>query len=60
VVPLGNESYGNQNQNAGREIIEAEVVNSAPTTIVYYEFNMQLLIAHAQHRQPQPPAPEEE
>jgi hypothetical protein len=24
------------------------------------EFNMQLLIAHAQHQQPQPPAPEED
>jgi hypothetical protein len=39
--------------------IEAEVVNAAPT-IVYNEFNMQLLIAHAQHRQLQPPAPEED
>ena len=47
------ESYGNQNQNAGRENIKAEVVKAAPT-IVYNEFNMQLLIAHAKHRQPQP------
>ena len=53
------ESYGNRNQIAGREDIEAEVVNAAPT-IVYNEFNMQLLIAHAQHREQQPPAPEED
>jgi hypothetical protein len=52
------ESHGNRNRNAGRENIEA-VINAAPT-IVYNEFNMQLLIAHAQHRQPQPPAAEEE
>jgi len=52
------ESYGDRNQNAGRENIEAEVVNAAPT-IVYNEFNMQLLIAHAQQRQPQPPAQQE-
>ena len=53
------ESYGDQNRNAGRENIEAEVFNAAPT-IVYNEFNVQLLIAHAQHQQPQPPAPEED
>ncbi len=51
--------YGDRNRDAGRENIEAEVVNTAPT-IVYNEFNMQLLIAHAQHRQLQAPAPEED
>ena len=53
------QSYGDRNRDAGRENIEAEVVNAAPT-IVYNEFNMQLLIAHAQHQQLQPPAPEED
>jgi hypothetical protein len=53
------QSYGDRNRDAGRENIEAEVVNAAPT-IVYNEFNMQLLIAHAQHRQLQAPAPEED
>ncbi len=43
------QSYGDRNQDAGRENIDAEVVNAAPT-IVYNEFNMQLLIAHAQHQ----------
>ena len=38
------ESYGNQNRNAGREATETEVVDAAPT-IVYNEFNMQLLMA---------------
>ncbi|KAI2507435.1 hypothetical protein MHU86_6927 [Fragilaria crotonensis] len=60
VVPSGNDkSYGDRNRDAGRENIEAEVVNAAPT-IVYNEFNMQLLIAHAQHQQLQPPAPEDD
>ena len=53
------ESYDNWNQNAARDNLEAEVVNAAPT-IVYNEFNMQLLIAHAQHREQQPPAREED
>ena len=34
------ELYGNRNQNAGMENIEAEVANAAPA-IVYSEFNMQ-------------------
>ncbi len=54
------QSYGDRNRDAGRENIEAEVVKAAPT-IVYNEFNMQLLIAqHAQHQQLQAPAPEED
>ena len=53
------QSYGDRNRDAGREKIEAEVVNAAPT-IVYNEFNMQLLIAHAQHRHLQAPDLEED
>jgi hypothetical protein len=60
VVPLGNDRIIWRSKSKCWEgNIEAEVVNAAPT-IVYNEFNMQLLIAHAQHQQPQPPAPEED
>ena len=54
------ESYGDRNRNAGRENIEADVLLNTAPTIVYNEFNMQLLIAHAQHQQPQPPAQQED
>jgi hypothetical protein len=41
------------------EFIKADVVKVAPS-VVYNEFNMQLLNTHAHHQQQQPPPAREE